>query len=108
VRPAELIRVWLKEISVGMINGVVLGVLVALAAYLWKGNAMLGLVVGVAMAVNTMVAVSIGGTIPLLLRRFNMDPALASSPILTTITDMCGFFLVLSLASAVLPSLTGV
>lgn len=55
--------------------------------------------------VNTMVAVSLGGTLPLLMRRMNMDPALASGPILTTITDMCGFFLVLSLAAALLPRL---
>jgi len=106
VRPTELARVWLKEVSVGVINGVVLGLLIAVAAILWKGNAFLGLVVGGAMAANTLVAVSIGGTVPLVLRRFNMDPALASGPILTTITDMCGFFLVLSFAAALLPLLT--
>ncbi len=106
VRPAELLRVWLKEVSVGVINGLVLGLLIAVAAWLWKGNVVLGLVVGAAMAANTVVAVSIGGIVPLLLRRFNMDPALASGPILTTITDMCGFFLILSLAAALLPLLT--
>ncbi|MBU0638489.1 MAG: magnesium transporter, partial [Planctomycetes bacterium] len=106
VRPTELARVWLKEASVGAINGVVLGVLIAAAAWLWKGNPFLGLVVGGALAINTVVAVSIGGLVPLLLRRFNMDPALASGPILTTITDMCGFFLVLSFAAATLPWLT--
>ena len=107
VRPTELMRVWLKEASVGVINGVVLGLLIAAAAWFWKGNAFLGLVVGGAMAANTLVAVSIGGTVPLILRRLNMDPALASGPILTTITDMCGFFLILSLAAAALPLLTG-
>jgi len=107
VRPTELMRVWLKEASVGVINGVVLGLLIAAAAWFWKGNAFLGLVVGGAMAANTLVAVSIGGVVPLLLRRFNLDPALASGPILTTITDMCGFFLILSLAAAALPLLTG-
>ena len=106
VRPTELAWVWLKEISVGVINGAVLGLLVAAAAWIWKGNAYLGLVVGSAMAANTLIAVSIGGTVPLVLRRFNMDPALASGPILTTITDMCGFFLVLSFAAALLPLLT--
>ena len=106
VRPTELARVWLKEASVGVINGVVLGLLIATAAWFWKGNAILGLVVGVAMAANTLIAVSIGGTVPLVLRRFNMDPALASGPILTTITDMCGFFLILSFATALLPLLT--
>ena len=105
VRPTELFRVWIKEISVGMINGVALGILVAGVAWLWKGNAWLGLVVGVAMALNTMVAVSVGGLIPLVLKRLGRDPALASSPILTTVTDMCGFFLVLGLATLAMPYL---
>jgi len=48
---------------------------------------------------SAMIAVSLGGTLPLVMRRLNLDPALASGPILTTVTDMCGFFLVLSLAS---------
>ena len=102
VQPREAMRVWLKEISVGVLNGVALGILVAAAAVLWKGNALLGVVVGAAMALNTMVAVSMGGLLPLVLRRMRMDPALASGPILTTVTDMCGFFLLLSLAAAFL------
>ena len=76
-----------------------LGCLIALVAFLWKGNPYLGAVVGIAMMLNTMIAVSLGGTLPLIMRRLNLDPALASGPILTTVTDMCGFFLVLSLAS---------
>jgi magnesium transporter len=107
VRPSEVWRVWLKEISVGAINGLALGVLIAALAWGWKGNPVLGLVVGGALLLNTVVAVSIGGTVPLLLRRFGVDPALASGPILTTVTDMCGFFLLLSIAAAVLPMLTG-
>jgi magnesium transporter len=74
-------------------------------AWFWKGNPYLGLVVGAAMALNTMIAVSIGGTLPLMIKRMGMDPALASGPILTTVTDMCGFFLILSLAAAMLPLL---
>jgi len=105
VRPSELGRVWLSEILIGLVNGSVLGLLLALAACLWKANPFLGLVVGAALAINTLIAVSIGGLVPLLLKRFRMDPALASGPILTTITDMCGFFLVLYLATAMLPRL---
>ena len=74
-------------------------------AYVWKGNAFLGLVVGGAMALNTLVAVSLGGMIPLVLKRMKLDPALVSSPLLTTVTDMCGFFFVLSFASLVLDKL---
>lgn len=99
VKSSEVLRVWLKEMSVGLINGLALGLLVAFAAFVWKGNPWLGVVIGAAMFINTVVAVSIGGTLPLIMRGLKLDPALASGPILTTVTDMCGFFLVLSLAS---------
>ncbi|MCB1859730.1 MAG: magnesium transporter [Gammaproteobacteria bacterium] len=105
VKPYEAARVWLQEVSVGLINGVILGCLIAAAAWFWKGNLYLGVVVGTALACNTLVAVSLGGTIPLLLKRLKVDPAVASGPILTTVTDMCGFFLVLSIASLMLPNL---
>lgn len=103
--PRDVFRVWIKEAAVGIINGVALGILLGLAAWAWKGNPVLGLVVGAALAVNTVIAVSIGGTVPLILKRFELDPAVASGPLLTTITDMCGFFLVLSLATLTLPHL---
>lgn len=106
IRPSDVLRVWLKEASVGLVNGLALGLLIAATAWVWKGNPWLGLVVGAAMMGNTLVAVSIGGVVPLALKRLKMDPALASGPILTTITDMCGFFLILSLASAMLAKLT--
>jgi magnesium transporter len=107
VRPREWLRVWGKEVAVGSLNGLVLGILIALVAWLWQGNPFLGIVVGAAMTFNTLVSVSIGGIIPLLLRRFDLDPALASGPILTTITDMCGFLFVLSFATALLQYLSG-
>lgn len=99
VRPGELIRVLLKEAQVGIVNGAALGVLLGSIAWLWKGNGWLGLVVAVSLALNTIVAVIIGGLVPLVLKGLNQDPALASGPILTTVTDMCGFFLMLTLAS---------
>ena len=107
VRPRELIRVLSKESAIGIVNGIVLGVLLGGAALLWKGNPYLGLVVGVSLAANTFVAVSFGGLVPLILRGMRTDPALASGPLLTTITDMCGFFFVLSFASVMLPRLGG-
>lgn len=107
VRPADLLWVWLKEISVGALNGIVLGIMIGLVAWLWKGNPYLGLVIGLALALNTMIAVSIGGLVPLALKRFGTDPAVASGPLLTTVTDMAGFFLVLSLATLMMPLLVG-
>ena len=106
VEPREVTRVLLKEAAVGAVNGLVLGVLLGIVALLWQGNAMLGLVVGGALALNTLMAVCLGGAVPLVLRRLGQDPALASGPILTTITDMCGFFLVLSFARMALSYLT--
>jgi magnesium transporter len=106
VRPSELWRVLGKEASVGVINGIVLGGLLGLVGWAWQGNWVLGAVVAAALALNTLVAVCFGGSIPLILRGLGQDPALASGPILTTVTDMSGFFLVLTLAGAVLPWLT--
>jgi magnesium transporter len=107
VRPKELLRVLTKESSIGIINGLVLGCLLGGAALLWKGNPYLGLIVGASLAANTFVAVSFGGLVPLILRGLRTDPALASGPLLTTVTDMCGFFFVLSFASILLPRLAG-
>ena len=105
VQPKDAMRVWLKEVSVGAINGLALGLLIMLVAWFWKGNPWLGIVIGVALAANTLIAVSIGGVVPLLLKKLGQDPAAASGPLLTTITDMAGFFLVLSLASLMMPLL---
>jgi len=99
VKPAEFFHVWRKEVNVGVMNGFVLGVLIAGVSYVYGefftaggGNLWLGAVIGGALMLNTIVAVSIGGLIPLALKKFELDPALASGPILTTCTDMCGFF----------------
>ncbi len=107
LKPHELMWVALKESSVGICNGLILGVLVGVAGWLWQRNAYLGAVVGVAMVLNTIVATIVGGVMPLVLKRLRMDPALASGPLLTTITDMSGFFFVLSIATALLTRLTG-
>jgi len=108
VRPGELLWVLAKEAKVGVINGLVLGALLGGVAYFWKGSPWLGIVVGGALAANTLVSVLLGGMLPLVLKKLKLDPALVSSPLLTTVTDMCGFFFVLSFAAAVLPKLVGV
>jgi magnesium transporter len=105
LRPTEWLRVWSKEASVGLINGLVLGALLGGVAAIYGGNTWLGLVVGGALGINTLVAVLLGGVIPLALKLVRVDPALASSPLLTTVTDMCGFFAALSLATLLLDKL---
>jgi magnesium transporter len=106
-RPRDLFLVLSKELSVGLVNGIALGLLIAGVAFAWKGNPYFGAVVGTALAANTVVAVAMGGSIPLVLKGLDLDPALASGPVLTTVTDMCGFLLVLSLAAAAMPHLGG-
>ncbi|NQV41456.1 MAG: magnesium transporter [Candidatus Marinimicrobia bacterium] len=108
VRPGELLWVLFKELKVGIINGLVLGLLLSFVAIIWKGNLWLGLVVGGALAANTLVSVMLGGMLPLILKRLKLDPALVSSPLLTTVTDMCGFFFVLSFATILMPKLGGI
>lgn len=103
VKPRDYMRVWRKELGVGIFNGIVLGALLGLVAHLvWHERPALGIIIGVAFALNTLVAVSLGGLIPLFLRGVQLDPALGAPPILTTLTDMCGFLLLLSLASGAL------
>jgi magnesium transporter len=102
IRPAEYMRVIWKEGILGLINGLVLGLLLGTLAVLWKGNIWLGVVIGGALAVNTLLSVLLGGLVPLLMKRLRVDPALASGPLLTTCTDMCGFLLVLTLATSLI------
>ena len=105
IRPSDWLYVFKKEFALGTVNGIALGLLLGVVAFIWKGNPYLGLVIGGALAANTLMAVCLGALIPLVLKGFKLDPALASGPILTTLTDMCGFFLVLSFAQAFLPLL---
>jgi len=102
IRPRDFLRVARQELVVGAINGAVLGILLGVFVYFWKDDPRLGLAVGLALALNTVLAVALGGAIPLILKRFNIDPAVAAAPMLTTVVDMCGFFLILSLAAALL------
>jgi len=95
-------RVSGREIAVGAINGLGFGLLMALVAGFWFGVPMLAVVIAVAMLL-TLVAAALGGiVIPILLEKFNIDPALASGPFVTTVTDIVGFFAFLGLASVVL------
>ncbi|MDA8130869.1 MAG: magnesium transporter [Elusimicrobia bacterium] len=86
------------EILVGLVNGAAIGLMTAAAAWLWKGSAWLGLVVGVAMTVNMVAAGMSGAMIPLAMKRLGYDPAHSSGIFLTTVTDVVGFFAFLSTA----------
>lgn len=101
-RPPDLFRVFRKEAFLGLINGIVLGSVVGTIAGLYSGQLYVGIVIASALAANSVFAVCLGGLIPLVLRGIGKDPALASGPILTTLTDMLGFFLTLTLAAALI------
>ncbi|MEO6035510.1 MAG: magnesium transporter, partial [Verrucomicrobiota bacterium] len=80
----------MKELFLGVANGLAIGLIVGVVSYLWKGQAILGLVVGLAMLLNMVAAALSGVLIPFGLKAFKIDPALASSIFLTTVTDVAG------------------
>ncbi len=88
----------LKEGLLGVVHGAVTGSVTALVAWLWMGNAWLGLVVGLGMIVNMTCAGLAGASIPIAMKRLGLDPAQSSSIILTTVTDIVGFFAFLGFA----------
>jgi magnesium transporter len=96
-----------KEAAVGIANGVGCGVVAALVVWLWKGNAWLGGIIGAAMIINMFVAATAGTLIPLALRALKVDPALASSVFITTLTDVFGFLSFLGLGTLFIRHLAG-
>ena len=94
-RVGELIR---KEALLGAISGLATGLVTGLVAWLWQGNAVLGLVIGLGMLVNLAAAGLAGASIPVLMKRLGWDPSQSSNIILTTVTDIVGFFAFLGFA----------
>ncbi|MQC24967.1 MAG: magnesium transporter [Chloroflexi bacterium] len=105
VQPRSAIRAVAREVAVGMINGVAVGVAAGIITYLWKGQPYLGVLIGIALFGNMLIAGVAGALVPLTLRALRMDPALASAVFVTTVTDAVGFALFLGLATAFLPLL---
>jgi magnesium transporter len=95
-------RTVLKEFTVGLINGAATGLIVFIFAVVLDSNPLLGLVIFLAMTGNLLIAGITGAGIPLILKRVGIDPAIASSIIITTFTDVFGFMLLLGLASKLL------
>jgi len=89
--------IW-KETWIGIINGVVIGIVTGIVAWVWQGNPFLGIVIGLGMLVNLTIAGFSGAVIPLAMKSMRLDPAQCSSIILTTITDVMGFFAFLGFA----------
>ncbi|MBI4592629.1 MAG: magnesium transporter [Candidatus Rokubacteria bacterium] len=94
-----LARVLWKEVWLGLTTGAVNGLVIAAIAYAWKGQLLLSLILGVALLFNMLVAAVVGTLVPIALKTFRIDPAIASSVIITTFTDVFGFFSFLGLAT---------
>ncbi len=95
-------RVIRRETTVGLLNGLVFAVIIGGVGMIWFGSPLLGVVLGMAMVVNLLVAGSAGILVPLWLEKLGVDPALASGAFVTTVTDIVGFFAFLGLAAAIL------
>jgi magnesium transporter len=92
---------WLfkRELAVSIINGIVLAILVGGATYLWFGDVKLGFLISGALIINLISSVIAGIFVPLFLRKMKQDPAIAGSVVVTTVTDVIGFFSFLGLAT---------
>jgi magnesium transporter len=88
-----------REILIGTINGLIIGLILGVFVFAWKGNLALSLVAGLAMLLSMGCAVTAGVLVPVSLRAVRLDPALASGALLTTLTDVLGFFFFLGLAA---------
>jgi len=102
----DIWRTVTKEIATGIIQGASVGLLAGLGVFLWRGNPWLGLILGLALIGNMLVAVVVGTVVPLILKALRQDPALASAVLVTAVTDSVGFAIFLGLASLLLPMLT--
>lgn len=98
-------KILIRQVWIGFIQGTVLGIIVGVGVGIWQGNPFLGLVLGLSLVGNMVVAATVGTLIPLLLKYLNRDPALASSVLVTAATDALGFLIYLSLASLFLPQI---
>ena len=92
-------RVLSRELMIGAVNGLIWALVVAVVTLLWFHHWLLGVLIGAAMIINLAFAALSGVLIPLLVRKVGVDPALASAVILTTVTDVVGFFAFLGLAT---------
>lgn len=102
VDPRELWKIVGREARVGVVSGAVTGLVLALAAILWHGDPALGLVTGLALGLNMAVATVLGSFFPIVIDRMGIDPAVASGPFITTLTDIISMFIYFGLATAFL------
>ncbi|MEA3433353.1 MAG: magnesium transporter, partial [Campylobacterota bacterium] len=91
-----------KEVVLSLANGLVFAIIMGIIASIWFDKGLLGIVIGLSMIINLLIAGFFGSMVPLLLKRIDIDPAIGSTVILTTLTDVVGFFSFLGLATIIL------
>ncbi|MGI5308858.1 magnesium transporter [Rheinheimera sp. WS51] len=99
ITPSTYMTLLRKELGVGILNGVLWALVIATITYFWFGNWVIGGIIGMAIVINIIIAALSGVMIPIWLKKFKIDPALSGSVILTTVTDVIGFFAFLGLGS---------
>ncbi|MDX5151224.1 MAG: magnesium transporter, partial [Acidiferrobacterales bacterium] len=95
-------QVLVRELAVSLLNSFLWALVIAVVAIVWYQEPRLGLIIGISMAINLVAAALSGVLIPLAVKKLGVDPALASGVVLTTVTDVVGFFSFLALATAFL------
>ena len=105
--PRSLIKVLWQQFIIGLLLGILVGSVVGVGVYFWRGNLYLSLVLGLALVGNLSVGSVVGVLVPLVLQAVGVDPALASSILVTAVTDSSGFFIFLSLAAHFLSKIIG-
>jgi len=95
----DALRVIKKEVIISLLNGALFALIAGTISFIWFGVWMLGVVIALSMIINLLMAGFFGATIPLFLKRMDIDPAIGSTVILTTVTDVVGFFSFLGLAT---------
>ena len=103
---AQGMKLVARELALGVAHGLMFGLLVGIAAYAWKGDFMLGVVLAIAMLGNMVIAGLTGAGVPILLRKAGHDPAVSSAVFITTFTDIMGILLFLGMATVVIERLT--
>ncbi|MDZ7734951.1 MAG: magnesium transporter [Gammaproteobacteria bacterium] len=91
-----------KELAISLLNGMLWAVVVGVVAYLWFDNHIISIIIGAAMIITLVSGAIAGAAIPLFLKQIGVDPAIAGGVLLTTVTDVIGFFSFLGLATLVL------
>jgi magnesium transporter len=107
IRVSQGFRVLMKELVIGLVNGLAIAIVTSIGVYFWSRNVGLALVMVISMVISMVAASAAGALIPIILVKLNRDPATASSIILTTVTDIVGFFTFLGLATLLADMLAG-